>query len=605
MGSSDAFGASMSANHGPLGLCIIAQIVDVVGNLIGQRAARADFGHSTRRMTLAIALVSCVQVTVILGAIQLAAPTLTSDVYHDSQVTTCTKEVDLEGQPPDMCSNSTNAAVGGHGSSSCHAVDCPSQGPWSLPRSISLHPILLLNGFQSVAYYVGESLLYTHPLGTLLIVIAGLTSAAVITPMEMLLGLQSGHGVNPLILLTGILGSALCVAESDASAMFGSGQTGPEDEQSQNNGDHESGVLSSLPKRAQPGRFQVWWHHMMEKCGCDNNGCSASCQNWFPGVRMAADHWALMASSGRREEDWSFSATTSTDLVTPKPSWLGQSDENNQVVGSHKASTDDSDQTPDNLGSTAVNRLCTACCGGMQFFCRVILPFLVLTALYGSWFVSQRFFNDECRLNVWGYPSLDQCLCIFYIGAFWASIHACRVCFQSASNPNDGYTVASSDQHAVGSEAQAGTNSSSSDRSKAGSLDAPLLQQESRAQVTSDSQSGLVALFSATWADLSRNRFRGMATVFIYRLLLNGRAMVYFYLAVNYDLASVYLTLQLCRVAMTWFFVVITCAVAPSFLSLAPAEAVQTFYSMNLFSKVLGTALIFAVIVWMHATSTQ
>merc|ERR1711871_1603704 len=158
---------------------------------------------------------------------------------------------------------------------------------------------------------------------------------------------------------------------------------------------------------------------------------------------------------------------------------------------------------------------------------------------------------------------------------------------------------------AVGSDALAGINSSSSDRSKAGSLDAPLLHQESQAQKTSDSQAGLVALFSATWADLSRNRCRGMVTVFIYRLLLNGRAMVYFYLAVNYDLASVYLTLQLCRVAMTWFFVVITCAVAPSFLSLAPAEAVQTFYSMNLFSKVLGTALIFAVIVWMHATSTQ
>ena len=123
----------------PLAWVLLAQLTDVIGNLLGQRASRIDFGGS-RRMTVAIAVISAVQVFVILGILQLAAPALTGQIYVNNKVGNCTEEVDVQGHPPDFCPET--GGPGSRGAGSCTVIECPSQGPFSLWSSILLHPLL-------------------------------------------------------------------------------------------------------------------------------------------------------------------------------------------------------------------------------------------------------------------------------------------------------------------------------------------------------------------------------------------------------------------------------------------------------------------------------
>ena len=88
-------------------------------------------------------------------------------------------------------------------------------------RSMWLHPLLWLNGVQSIVYYVCEVILYHQPLGVVLIVVAALTSSFVIVPLEAVFGIID-HAVDYRVMVLGILGSLLCIMERKETSTNGS-----------------------------------------------------------------------------------------------------------------------------------------------------------------------------------------------------------------------------------------------------------------------------------------------------------------------------------------------------------------------------------------------
>jgi hypothetical protein len=201
-------------NRPPFWVVLLVQLVSVAADALGQRAARKQMKNSQRHMLLGLTLVSSLQVFLILGILQFALPVSISgalyDSKHGSQALPCYVEVDTNGQPPEYCN-----------SHACQPIECPAQGPFSMFRSIALHPLLLLNGLQSILYYVCEVVLYHQPLGVVLIVIAALTSSFVIVPLEALFGILD-HAVDPIVMVLGIVGSLLCIIERKVTQMDGS-----------------------------------------------------------------------------------------------------------------------------------------------------------------------------------------------------------------------------------------------------------------------------------------------------------------------------------------------------------------------------------------------
>ncbi len=75
------------AGKPPLWVVLAVQSVSVIGDLFGQRCSRAYHSQSRRKFMISLTTMSCLQMLVVLGFIQLAFPHLSSVVYGaDNQV---------------------------------------------------------------------------------------------------------------------------------------------------------------------------------------------------------------------------------------------------------------------------------------------------------------------------------------------------------------------------------------------------------------------------------------------------------------------------------------------------------------------------------------
>jgi len=97
--------------------------------------------------------------------------------------------------------------------------------------------------------------------------------------------------------------------------------------------------------------------------------------------------------------------------------------------------------------------------------------------------------------------------------------------------------------------------------------------------------------------DASAHGYRGWITVFLYRLLINGRGMAYFYLGIMYDLDVVYLELTLVRVILSWVGAIILCALVPAFIGVSTGEAKRVFHPVNVLFKCCGTVFVVLALV--------
>lgn len=329
----------------PLWLVFLVQGTSVVGDTLGQRATRLHFKGSSRRMLMALTIVSALQVLVILGALQAFLPASVSGAIYDSSgdQLPCYREVDWQGRLPSYCSGAAH---------NCTVVPCPSQGPASVPRSIGLHPLLLLNGLQSIVYYIGEVLLYQQPMGLVLIVMASLVSSFVIAPFEALFGIHEAH-VPPTVIGLGIVGAVACVVELPLS--------------------HEQ---QALPLRKLYGA--AWralrrgdWRAVCGRQPQTGRSCSTGVD--VPAYRPLD----AIADYGPKKVPLS--------AAVDEPAEEGNEEEEgeSESVGGHVL--------------------------------RIAVPFVMLALIYSAWFVTQKVFNAEYRTNMYGYTSLDQVMGPLYL----------------------------------------------------------------------------------------------------------------------------------------------------------------------------------------------
>lgn len=178
-----------------LWLVFVAQILSVVGDAFGQRCNRVHHRGARDRFMVSLAVVSSMQVVVILGLFQISMPASLVSAVFVNGVNQCSS-------PPASLSSDMSE------------IDhCPRQGPGSMLNSIVFHPALLLNGVLGVCYYLAESVMYKEPLGLVLLVIASLASSFLIKPMCELFQVKGGSDIPASVMALGIVGSLMCIIE--------------------------------------------------------------------------------------------------------------------------------------------------------------------------------------------------------------------------------------------------------------------------------------------------------------------------------------------------------------------------------------------------------
>jgi hypothetical protein len=230
-------------------------------------------------------------------------------------------------------------------------------------RSIIQHPLLLLNGFQSILYYVCEVILYHQPLGVVLIVIAALTSSFVIVPLEGWFGIVD-HAVDPLVMTLGVIGSLLCIMEKKAAST--------------------DGTISQM--------YHVFWLRVKAAACCkpspvdvDEDTLAVIPDSHFEGYGGVSGSNSLSESVSDEQADGRRSSSSASDYSTLAAGGLALPP-----------------PPPSLLRSVLL----------------IGVPFLGLSLTYSLWFVTQKIFNNQYRTNALGYTSIDQVLVPLYMWLF-------------------------------------------------------------------------------------------------------------------------------------------------------------------------------------------
>lgn len=347
-------GATMS-DTAPLWIIFAVQAVSVAGDTLGQRASRRFFKHNSRRMLIVLSVVSALQVLVVLAAVQLVLPASTTGaIYKGRTALPCYEEVDLRGRAPSYCDGRN-----------CTEVACPSQGPFSIPRTVGLHPLILLNGLQGIVYYIGEVMLYQHPLGLVLLVMSSLVSSFVITPFEALFGIREAS-VGPVIVALGIIGAVACVFEVP---------------------------LTDAQRRSTLRAMYAGFARACRRGACVRGAVGEPDGGDVP-VLSDDDITATQHQSSAVAP-----ATPGSDAGPYSALDDADADATAGAAG---------DATPYPARQPLLQRIA-------RHTLAVGAPFLALATVYSTWFVSQKVFNDQFRTNAFGYTALDQVLNPFFL----------------------------------------------------------------------------------------------------------------------------------------------------------------------------------------------
>jgi hypothetical protein len=199
-------------------------------------------------------------------------------------------------------------------------------------------------------------------------------------------------------------------------------------------------------------------------------------------------------------------------------------------------------------------------------------PFVMLSFTYALYFVLMLYYNDTCKVNMWGYNAFDQVVLPLYIFPMFVLVEMVP--------PLNRYF----DDKPVGSA-----------RPPASAYH-PIATEDAddgaAATPTSETAETFVEAARHAWVELTENRCAGLLNMFIYRLLINARAMAYTYIAVRYNLSSSYLELTLIRVVLSWMASLGLVLVVPRFIDAAEDERRKLKDPVNIGIKVVGTALI-------------
>jgi hypothetical protein len=429
----------------PLWLCFLAQGMSVIGDSFGQRTARVYHHSSRRHFITALAVVSCLQMFVGLTIVQLARPEFTKQIWTNNAT-------DSKAPQYDFCKVNPQDE------------HCYHQGPLTIYRAVGDCPLLFTDELINIFYYLGEAALYSQPLGLLLLVMASLSSAFIISPLQTWLHIGTTGSIPVAVIIMGIAGALMCVVERN-------------------------------PKHGQEDYDEIAGSH-------DND-----------------NHGGPHASDDPPSMEQVHIGMTRSSLVH----------QINKAV--HE---DEQHHYP---WYVKLFRLMP-----------LIVPFTLLSLTYALYFLVMKYFNDTCKLNAWGYNAFDQvALPPFVFGMFFLvdAFQWTRTKFESDEDQKETYLEA----------------------------------------------------IKATYVEMTSNKCAGFWHCFAYRGLVNARAMIYTYLAIQYDLNQVYLQLTLIRVALSWVGSVVLVLVIPKFIQTSNKERAIILDKVNLALKVMGTVCIVTALI--------
>ncbi|EGG15318.1 hypothetical protein DFA_10152 [Cavenderia fasciculata] len=441
-----------------------------------------------------------------MGILQLALPTsISGAIYIDNLKVPCYKETDIQGK----IENCTPA--------NCTVVECKSQGPFSMFQSIALHPFLLVNGLVNIIYYNGEVMLYKEPLGLLFLVISALSSTFLINPLNKLFGEPINQPIPPLIYLFGIAGSLLSVIEvTPKKEVAGKKEWfsflyGKKDQHEQIEDQQQKEGEIAEDKKLIDEENQINQY--------DSNNQNNNNNNIRGGNKL----------NHRINESDTSSIDSPDTMISP----ILQQQEKDHLIP--KEEEEESNQNNKQDWKTKVIPL-------FARSLRVFIPMILLSVANGLWMETSLYYDNQFRVNAYGYNSIDQILLPFYLFFFMLVIDLIKP------------------------------------------LKHLLLPEQ-------DSKETLWEAVKATWKETN------LVTLFFYRLLINARAIIYFYLAIQYDLTLVYLELTLTRVVLNWLGAFVLNLVIPKFIKATYEERRKTFYPVNLLLKLFGSIGVVPVIV--------
>ncbi|EAL73729.1 hypothetical protein DDB_G0268552 [Dictyostelium discoideum AX4] len=506
-----------------IGILIATQLVSVIGDSFGQRCSRVNYKHSTRHMMIGLCLMTAVQMFIIMGILQLSLPTsITGAIYINNAKVDCYKELDIEGKIMDCTPLN------------CTIIPCKSQGPFSIFRSISLHPFLLTNGLMNIIYYNGEVFLYKEPLGLLFLVISALSSTFLINPLNIIFGEPINQPIPFLIYLFGIGGSILSVIEFTPKKK--KIEIEEEEEKKKlldNNNNNINNGLGGADK--QPLLLNNDDKDIEFLDESYNEGAVSSNTHFRNKQKVQSIENIDDSSSSQSSNNNNNNNNQNTEIEEKEISHQQQQQQHVIIENSINNNSETSVNSNEKSKGIEIGKIIIRAI-------KIFIPLVMLAIANALWMETSLFYNDQFRTNAFGYNSLDQTLLPFYLFPFMILIDFVKPLKRTFLNDSD--------------------------------------QNES-----------LVQAVKSTWKESN------LLTLFIYRLLINGRAIMYFYLAIEYDLTMVYLESTLVRVVMNWLGAIVLNLLLPKWINATPEERKKTFHPINLILKCVGTAGVVASLI--------
>lgn len=187
----------------------------------------------------------------------------------------------------------------------------------------------------------------------------------------------------------------------------------------------------------------------------------------------------------------------------------------------------------------------------IRTFLPLLAPFLLLSFAYALYFVLMQLYNDKCKINMWGYNAFDQVSFPVYMFAVFIMVDFIAPCREK-------------------------------------------LRWDEKQDDT------LMHSIKATYREMTANRCAGFINMFVYRLLINARAIAYTYITVQYNLSSSYLQLTLIRVVLSWVASLMLVLLVPKFILSEPLEQLKLRDWVNLSLKCIGTIAIVGSLLIIH-----
>lgn len=462
----------------PIWVCVVPQIVSVLGDCLGQRSSRVFHHKSRRRFILSLAAVSAFQMFLILSVIQLSAPTMTSIIYHTRK-------------SHNNITNGTDTVVVNYCKEPGHNEDfCYSQGPLTIYKALGNCPALLLDGVLNIFYYLGEAMLYRQPLGVLMRVLSALASSFIIAPLQAILNLGGAHEVSPWAVVLGFVGAILCLVERSVPVP-------------------ESGGASINSLQTVPGSCEGSQEFKTE-----------------PRIDSQTDY------------------AEGAEIRSPT-----KTNEAKDIEKVNLLENPEKLNVPNGLSSCS-SKLMRGVTLALSHL-PLIGPFLLLAFTYALYFVIMLFYNDKCYINMWGYNAFDQTVLPIFVFSVFFVVDTLVLCRTKLEDEED--------QRQTFREACVGC-----------------------------------------FRELTCNRCQGFFNMFLFRLLVNGRAIAYSYIAITYDLSSSYLQLTLIGVGLSWVATLVLVLVTPSFIVAELPEQLRVKDSVNIGLKIIGSVAICVSLVLLH-----